>query len=256
MNIKQKILQKPAKAAVSIGAILVLGTSMVIGTYAYFTANQKSHTNLTLLKGTVKLSDAKGDTWSYYGNQVDFSTIDFNATDYMDQTMINPDLSNDSNTIGTTPSKLFTGNSFSQVVPGDTFAKTVKVTYEGTNNAEVAIKFQSKRQDWSTLVNYYNLKVEYQINMVDKEGQGSPHKLIANDSNAATLAELISETGTKISETVKKGDTIQMNFYAQLKAKDYDVETAKNVVNFASVDDAFEIHVQNKLYPKTSTVNE
>ena len=256
MNIKQKILQQPAKAAVSIGAVLVLGTSMAIGTYAYFTSQATANTNLTLNKGTVALSDATGDTWSYYGNQVDFSTIDFNATDYMDQTMINPDLSNDSNTIGTTPSKLFTGNSFSQVVPGDTFAKTVKVTYEGANNAEVAIKFQSKRQDWSTLVNYYNLKVEYQINMVDKEGQGSPHKLIANDSNAATLAELISETGTKISETVKKGDTIQMNFYAQLKAKDYDVETAKNVVNFASVDDAFEIRAQNKLYPKTSTVNE
>lgn len=41
MNIKQKILQKPAKAAVSIGAVLVLGTSMAIGTYAYFTAIKK-----------------------------------------------------------------------------------------------------------------------------------------------------------------------------------------------------------------------
>lgn len=252
MNIKQKILQKPAKAAVSIGAILVLGTSMAIGTYAYFTANQKSHTSLTLLKGTVELSDAKGDTWSYYGNQVDFSTIDFNATDYLDQTMINPDLSNGLNTIGTTPSKLFTGNSFSQVVPGDTFAKTVKVTYNGTNNAEVAIKFvPGQSQNWTALANFYNLKVDYQINSGDKA------VLVDNQSsNTEAMTKLTSETGLKIGQVLKQEDVVQIHFYAQLKANDYDVQAADKIMDFASVDDAFEIHAQNKLYPKTSTVNE
>ena len=252
MNIKQKILQKPAKAAVSIGAILVLGTSMAIGTYAYFTANQKSHTNLTLSKGTVELSDAKGDTWSYYGNQVDFSTIDFNATDYLDQTMINPDLSNGSNTIGTTPSKLFTGKSFSQVVPGDTFAKTVKVAYKGTNNAEVAIKFvPDQSQNWTDLANFYNLKVDYQINSGDKA------VLVDNQSsNTEAVTKLTSETGLKIGQVLKQEDVVQIHFYAQLKANDYNVQAANKIMNFASVDDAFEIYVQNKLYPKTSTVNE
>ena len=252
MNIKQKILQQPAKAAVSIGAVLVLGTSMAIGTYAYFTSQATANTNLTLNKGTVALSDATGDTWSYYGNQVDFSTIDFNATDYLDKTMINPDLSDGSKTIDTTSSKLFTGKSFSQVVPGDTFAKTVKVTYKGTNNAEVAIKFvHGQSQNWTDLANFYNLKVDYQINSGDKA------VLVDNQSsNTEDVAKLTSDTGLKISQILKQKDVVQIHFYAQLKANDYDVQAADKIMDFASVDDAFEIHAQNKLYPKTSTVNE
>lgn len=238
----------------TMAAALIAGASA--GTYAYFTATQNAKTDVTLTKGSVELSEASGDLWAYYGNQADLSNIQLKLENYQAQTMINPYLSNGETAIGKNPATVFTGNYFSQVVPGDTFVKTVKIHYQGNNEAELAFKFQSKRQDWSTLANYYNLKVEYQINTVDKEGiqtQGSPHQLIANDSNAATLAELISETGTKISETVKKGDTIQMNFYAQLKAIDYDVEAAKNVVNFDTMSDLFEVHAKNKLYPKTSS---
>ena len=253
----KKILQKHKyKATVGIVALIGLGITSVAGTYAYFTATQNAKTDVKLTKGSVELSEASGDLWTYYGNQADLPNIQSKLENYQVETMINPDLSNGSDTIGTTPSKLFTGKSFRQVVPGDTFVKTVKIDYQGNNEAELAFKFQSESQDWSTLANYYNLKVEYQINTVDKEGiqtQGSPHQLIANDSNAATLAELISDTGTKISETVKKGDTIQMNFYAQLKAKDYDVEAAKNVVNFDTMSDLFEVRAKNKLYPKTSS---
>lgn len=250
----KKILQKHKyKATVGIVALIGLGITSVAGTYAYFTATQNAKTDVTLTKGSVELSEASGDLWAYYGNQADLSNIQLKLENYQVETMINPDLSNGKTAIGKNPDTVFTGNYFSQVVPGDTFVKTVKIHYQGNNEAELAFRFQSKRQDWSTLANYYNLKVEYQINTVDKEGQGSPHQLIANDSNAATLAELISETGTKISETVKKGDTIQMNFYAQLKAKDYDVEEAKNVMNFDAMSDLFEVHAKNKLYPKTSS---
>lgn len=253
----KKILQKyKYKATVGIVVLIGLGITSVAGTYAYFTATQNAKTDVTLTKGSVELSEASGDFWTYYGNRADLSNIQLKLENYQDQTMINPDLSNGETAIGKNPATVFTGNHFSQVVPGDTFVKMVKIHYQGNNEAELAFKFQSESQDWSTLANYYNLKVEYQINMVDKEGihtQGSPHQLIANDSNAATLAELISETGTKISETVKKGDTIQMNFYAQLKAKDYDVEAAKNVVNFDTMSDLFEVHAKNKLYPKTSS---
>lgn len=253
----KKILQKyKYKATVGIVVLIGLGITSVAGTYAYFTATQNAKTDVTLTKGSVKLSEAYGDFWTYYGNQADLSNIQLKLENYQDQTMINPDLSNGETAIGKNPATVFKGNHFRQVVPGDTFVKMVKIHYQGNNEAELAFKFQSESQDWSTLANYYNLKVEYQINTVDKEGiytQGSPHQLIANDSNAATLAELISETGTKISETVKKGDTIQMNFYAQLKAKDYDVEAAKNVVDFDTMSDLFEVHAKNKLYPKTSS---
>lgn len=255
----KKILQKHKyKATIGIVVLIGLGITSVAGTYAYFTATQNAKTDVTLTKGSVELSKASGDLWAYYGNQADLSNIKLKLKNYQDKTMINPDLSNEETktAIGKNPDTVFTGNHFSQVVPGDTFVKTVKIDYQGNNEAELAFKFQSKSQDWSTLANYYNLKVEYQINTVDKEGkqtQGSPHQLIANDSKAETLAELISETGKKISETVKKGDTIQMNFYAQLKAKDYDVEEAENVVNFDTMSDLFEVHAKNKLYPKTSS---
>ncbi len=253
----KKTLQKHKyKATVGIVVLIGLGITSVAGTYAYFTATQNAKTDVRLTKGSVELSEASGDLWTYYGNQANLSNIELKLENYKDETMINPDLSNEKTAIGKNPDTFFTGKSFSQVVPGDTFVKTVKIHYQGNNEAELAFKFQSKIQDWSTLANYYNLKVEYQINTGDKEGkqtQGSPHQLIANDSNAATLAELISETGTKISETVKKGDTIQMNFYVQLKAKDYDVEEAKNVMNFDTMSDLFEVHAKNKLYPKTSS---
>lgn len=234
----------------TMAAALIAGASA--GTYAYFTSKATANTNLTLNKGTVALSDAKGDTWSYYGNKVDFSKIDFNATDYPGETMINPDLSSGSDTIDTTSSKLFTGNSFSQVVPGDTFAKTVKVTYKGTNNAEVAIKFvPGQSQNWIALANFYNLKVDYQINSGDKT------VLVDNQSlNTEDVTKLTSKTGLKISQILKQEDVVQIHFYAQLKANDYNVQVANEIMNFASVKDAFEIHAQNKLYPKTSTVNE
>lgn len=263
----KKILQKHKyKATVGIVVLIGLGITSVAGTYAYFTATQNAKTDVKLTKGSVELSEASGDLWAYYGNQADLSNIKLkleNYQNYQDKTMINPDLLNEETktAIGKNPDTVFTGKSFSQVVPGDTFVKTVKILYQGNNEAELDFKFQNKSQDWSTLANYYNLKVEYQINTVDKEGkqtQGSPHQLIANDSDAATFAATLAKlkTGTKISETVKKGDTIQMNFYAQLKADDYNVKAANEIMDFASVDEAFEIRAQNKLYPKTSTVNE
>ena len=238
----------------TMAAALIAGASA--GTYAYFTSKATANTNLTLNKGTVTLeTDDNEVKWTYLGNSTeqDISKVSSPKDDYKGST-INPDLSNEKTAIRENPDTVFTGNHFRQVVPGDTFVKTVKIDYQGNNEAELAFRFQSERQDWSTLANYYktlanyyNLKVEYQINT------GSPHQLIANDSDAATLAELISETGKKISETVKNGDTIQMNFYAQLKAKDYDVEAAKDVVNFDTMSDLFEVRAKNKLYPKTSS---
>ena len=233
----------------TMAAALIAGASA--GTYAYFTSKATANTNLILNKGTVTLeTDDNEVKWTYLGNSTeqDISKVSSPKDDYKGST-INPDLSNEKTAIRENPDTVFTGNHFSQVVPGDTFMKTVKIQYQGNNEAELAFRFQSKSQDWSTLANYYNLKVEYQINT------GSPHQLIANDSNAAaaTLAELISETGKKISETVKNGDTIQMNFYAQLKAKDYNVDEAENVVNFDTMSDLFEVHAKNKLYPKTSS---
>lgn len=229
----------------TMAAALIAGASA--GTYAYFTSQATANTNLTLNKGTVELSKLDDKIkWAYLGNRME-NPFAKGKSNYQGE-KINPDLKdlNASAAIGSDPTDVYTGTNFENIVPGDSFVKKFDIEYTGSNEAEVAIKFDEKTTNWKGVLEYYNFEVDYSI------GDAKPSKLIDNDTIATSYEALKSETGKTLAESVKKGKHIQLYVYIQLKNADYDVRAANNVVNFSSVDDSFVINVKNKLHEKTS----
>lgn len=253
---KVQILSKYVKAhkLVSLGVVASAAALVAtgIGTYSYFSDSKTANTNITLNKGTVKLGDIPSVNWNYLGNNASFSLpiSDFNYSG----TKINPDLkSSTAAAIGTNPTQIYSGNNFSNVVPGDTFVKTYDITYTGSNEAEIIVKFNDQTKSWGSIPSYYNFKVECSV------GNATATNLIDN-SNATTNYQVL-ESGKKLSDSVKKDGHIKLSVYVQLKNADYQYDVSKSatggnsIPELNSVSDGFEIKVNNKLYTKSDSTN-
>lgn len=226
-----------------------------IGTYSYFSDSKTANTNITLNKGTVKLENIPSVEWSYLGNNASFSLL--SSDSYSSETKINPDLkinAVNSAAIGTNPTQIYKGSSFSNVVPGDTFVKTYDITYTGSNEAEVVVKFTDETKTWGSIPDYYNFKVECSV------GNNSTATNLIDNSSAATNYQVLSK-GKKLSYSVKTNDHIKLSVYVQLKDNDYPYDVAKfetggnSIPNLSSVSDKFEIKVNNKLYIKSASTD-
>ncbi len=134
---------KNRKYSILLLALLFIGVA-TYGTYAYFTDSKSINGQLTLTKGQVSLGDAVGSDWTYKGNTGE-------GDDYS-QLQNNGQLKFTNKNISST-----TGTSFSNVLPGDTFKKTITVSYKGTVDATGTIALNtngiSKAIDYVVLFN-------------------------------------------------------------------------------------------------------
>lgn len=135
---------KNRKYSILLLALLFIGVA-TYGTYAYFTDSKSIDGQLTLTKGQVSLGDAVGSDWTYKGNTGE-------GDDYS-QLQNNGQLKFTNKNISST-----TGTSFSNVLPGDTFKKTITVSYTGSVDATGTIALNTngistKAIDYVVLVN-------------------------------------------------------------------------------------------------------
>lgn len=120
MNAEKKLGASRKKYSLLLVALLLIGVA-TYGTYAYFTDSKSVESGLTLNNGTVTLGEFSDKVWSYKGN-----TKDTNYTEELKYK--NPNIST------------ATGTSFENVLPGDTFTKTITITYTGTAKADIIFK--------------------------------------------------------------------------------------------------------------------
>lgn len=112
---------KNRKYSILLLALLFIGV-VTYGTYAYFTDSKSIDGQLTLTKGQVSLGVDNKD-WTYKGNTGKGDDYTSLKTDDKKLNFENKNIS--------APS----GTSFSNVLPGDTFKKTITVSYNGTVDA-------------------------------------------------------------------------------------------------------------------------
>lgn len=120
---------KPAsrkKYSILLVALLLIGVA-TYGTYAYFTDSKDVDSNLALTNGSVKLDDFDTKTWTYKGNTKDQNSYTDEKLSYK-----NPNL---------TPTD--SSNTFSNVLPGDTFTKTISINYSGTAQADIKVNLDT-----------------------------------------------------------------------------------------------------------------
>lgn len=109
-------------------ALLLIGVA-TYGTYAYFTDSKKVDSGLNLKKGSVTLGEFKDANWTYKGN-----------TKEDDQSFTNEKLTFTNPNIE--PKN--TATTFTNVLPGDTFTKTITIPYTGTAKADITVKMSSQ----------------------------------------------------------------------------------------------------------------
>lgn len=246
-----------------------------VGTYSYFSDSKTANTNLTLNKGTVKLSDVNDPGWTYLGNtsNVEGSSTeesvtsasnydigqlsDLNTTPPYSGKYVNPDLKLGEKNVEDW-SKVQTGNNFSQIVPGDTFRKKVTFTYSGSNAADLSMKLvwnhQSTENDnWTKFKKTFDYIVKYSVN--NKDGVS----LVTNISGLSLPKYSdITTTGVSLSDIqIKKDDTITIAYTIRMKTNDYndiaqfgDLPQQVTTQNGKEIYDGIELTVKNHLEKK------
>ncbi|MHC9001579.1 SipW-dependent-type signal peptide-containing protein [Enterococcus bulliens] len=120
MNAEKRLGASRKKYSLLLVALLLIGVA-TYGTYAYFTDSKSVDSGLTLKNGTVTLGEFSDNDWSYKGNTKGGSYT-------QELKYKNPNIQTNE------------GASFENVLPGDTFTKTIAIPYTGTAQADVTFK--------------------------------------------------------------------------------------------------------------------
>lgn len=122
---------KNRKYSILLLALLFIGVA-TYGTYAYFTDSKSIDGQLTLTKGQVSLGESHSE-WDYKGNTGESEDYTSLKTDDKKLNFENKNISAQS------------GISFSNVLPGDTFKKTITVSYKGSVDATGTITLNTNK---------------------------------------------------------------------------------------------------------------